>query len=254
MSDLEREYELEMEDVDQPSRETTDDLEREYELEMEDVDQPSRETDPAVNDLAQKFFELSQRQFESESEVDSAVNGLLNEVERQFFFKRLVKRAKRGFLRKLANYGGKFVKGLPAFQAIKAATQLARGDLKGTLGSLAKSGLASAIPGGSAVLPALKSLGAFETNEDSEADIDSWRNYVGVAKEAYEHLADTLNESSVSNPIAANQQATQAFQSAVSKNRTMSNTGGRYPRKKAYRFRVRAGDDFIIHIKGPNVV
>ncbi len=39
MSNLEKEYELEMEDVEQPSeREAADDLEKEYELEMEDVE------------------------------------------------------------------------------------------------------------------------------------------------------------------------------------------------------------------------
>jgi hypothetical protein len=248
MSDLEREFELEMEDVEQPSREAADDLEREFELEMEDVEQPSREAADAtaVDDLAQRFFELSQRQFESESEVDSAVNGLLNEVERQFFYKRW----KKKLMGKLAKFGGKFVKGLPAFQGIKAVTQLARGDLKGSLGALAKSGLASAIPGGSAVLPALKSLGVFEPTEDSESDIDSWRNYVQVAKEAYEQLANNLNEKSVKNPVAASQQATQAFQSAVSKHTMIPNAGMRYPRRKAYTFRVRRGDDFTIHIKG----
>jgi hypothetical protein len=253
MSNLEKEYELEMEDVEQPSeREAADDFEKEYELEMEDVEQPSeREAADAtaVDDLAQRFFELSQRQFESENEVDSAVNGLLNEVERQFFFKRLLK--KKGLFGKLAKFGGKFVAGLPAFQGIKAVTQLARGDLKGALGALAKSGLASAIPGGSAVLPALKSLGVFETTEDSESDIDSWRNYVQVTKEAYEQLADNLNEQSVRNPVAASRQATQAFQSAVSKYRmTIPSAGMRYPRRKAYRFRVRSGDDFTIRIKG----
>ena len=251
MSDLEKEFELEMEDVDEPSRETTNDLEKEFELEMEDVDEPSREQmDPGVNDLAQKFFQLSQRQFESESEVDSALNGLLNEVERQFFFGGLLKRARKGLMGKLVKFGGKFVKGLPAFQAIKAVTQLARGDLKGTLAALAKSGLAGAIPGGSAVLPALKSLGVLETSGDSESDIDSWRNYVDVAKEAYERLADNMNEYSVRNPLEANRQATQAFQSAVSRSRGMSNAAGRYPKRKSYRFRVRSGDDFTIRIKG----
>jgi hypothetical protein len=254
LSDLEKQFELEMEDYNEPSGEAEEnDLQREFELEMEDYNEPSGEAedyepsgeaeDPAINDLGQKFFELSQQQFTSENEVDSALNGLLNEVERQFFFKKLIK---KGLGKKLLKLGGNLVKRLPAFQGLKAITQLARGDLKGLVGSLAKSGLASAIPGGAAILPAIQSIGLSETAEDLENNPDLWQNFVRLSENAYDNLANNLNEYSMKNPVYASRVATQAFQDAAATVKKKAK-GSRYPAKKKYSLSAQRGD--VIHLR-----
>ena len=236
MSDVEREFELEMEE------EPTED--RELEREFEEIEEES------ADDYAERFHELSQRQFEAESEVDDAVNGLLNEMERDFFFKGLrkkLKKAGKGLLKK----GLKLAKGLPAFQAVKGITQLARGDLKGLLGSLAKAGLGaaiSAVPGGAAILPALKALGFEAAEDDPEANKEAWRNFVGVSREAFDSLAQNLHEQA-DDPLEASRLATRAFQEALEKGR--ARVGGLRTVDKATRIvRVRKGETVKVIIEG----
>ena len=56
-----------------------------------------------AGDYAERFYELSEREYESELEVDEEVNGLLNEMERDFFFgglKKRLKKAGKGLLKK----------------------------------------------------------------------------------------------------------------------------------------------------------
>jgi hypothetical protein len=221
LSELEREFELEMDDdhegsedseanEDQESvEELEEDSENLREFEGDELEEVQRES----GDYADRLHELSQRESESESEVDEEVNGLLDEMEREFFFgglKKRLKRAGRGLLRK----GLKFAAGqIPALQAFKGLTQLTRGNLKGFLASLAKAGLTSAIPGAAAALPALKALG-FDPSGDSEASREAWNNYVDVSREAYEYLAENLHENA-DNPLEASRLATNAFQTAL---------------------------------------
>ena len=211
LSELEQEFELEMDDLEL-------DEERESDVEFEDSSDSEEEheedmpgeleaLDGEGADYAERFFELSQREYESEAEADEKINGLLGEIEQDHFsFKNLGKR--------LLKKGVKFAAGnIPALKALKGITQLARGDLKGMLASLAKAGLSSAIPGGAAVLPALSALG-FEAAEDPEANREAWDNYVEVCKEAYEHLAQNLNERA-DDPLVASELAAKSFQTAI---------------------------------------
>ena len=123
-------------------------------------------------------------------------------MEREYFFKGLVKRLSKAG-KGLVKRGLKMAKGLPAFQALSGLTQLARGNLKGMLANLAKTGLqaaAGAIPGGAIALPALQSLGIVP-GETSDPD---WARFTEVAERSYDHLARNLNEQTP-NPIAAAQ-------------------------------------------------
>jgi len=230
LSELEREVELEMDDESQvmedseigDTLELNEELGDDSEFEAEFRDEQG-EVEEETGDYAERFYELSQRNYESESEVDQEVAGILNEMERDFFFGGLAKRLKsagKGLLKK----GLKFAAGqIPALQAMKGLTQLTRGNLKGFLGSLAKAGLTSAIPGAAAALPALKALG-FDPAGDSETSRDAWNNYVDVSREAFEYLGETLNESA-DNPIEASRLATNAFQTAVRKVHARSRAG-----------------------------
>jgi hypothetical protein len=91
MSELEREFEFEME------AESDDEFEGEFEEEFEfelddefefeaDDEFEGMEDQEYGNDYAERFYELSQRQFESESEVDTAINEVLDDMEREYFF------------------------------------------------------------------------------------------------------------------------------------------------------------------------
>ena len=271
-SDLESEFELEMEEADFPSKETR---EEEYELETEETEFPSKETreeefeleadfpsketreeeyeleteDTKVNELAQKFFELSQQSFESETDVDSRLDQLLRESE--YFLwdkvKKLGKGAVKGLAKKAWNYYGK----MPIFKSLKALTGNARTLMKGPLGAAFKS-IASVHPGGAAALGALSSLGLTETSENN---IDLWKNYVGIVKEAYEQLAENFDERTAIDPALANRLVSRAFDAARLKQRGPagrmarpyrdSRTGGH---RRSIRVSARRGQRVIVDI------
>lgn len=255
MSELEKEFELEMEEEPE-GKEFEEPDEKEIEEEFEKLteleEEPSAEFEDIegeANDYAERFYELSTRKYESEFEVDDEINKLLYEMERDFFFKKLWRKLKpvgKFLLKK----GLKLAAGLPAFKAVKGITQLARGDLKGALGTLAKAGLSGAvsmIPGGAAILPGLQALG-FEATEDQDVNRQAWRNYVSVAKEAYDYLGRNLSENA-DDPIVANRLANEAFQSAL-KSVSSQIIPARAGVKKIKTIPVRKGDRIIIRIKG----
>lgn len=272
MSELEREFEFEM---DEPDERGPSGLEAEFEAIFE-FDEPAGEyefeggrdddreyeaPDDSVAAYADRFFELSQREFESESEADSAINGLLTEMEPEYFFgslKKAFNRAK-GAVRQVARspIGGLIKKGiaaaggqLPVFQALKGITSLARGDLRGMLGQLAKSGLSAAFPGAGVVLPtAMKAMG-FEAGVDPEENREAWNNFVMVSREAYENLANNLNERA-DDPVEASRLASLAFQQAVqnasrTQPRNARAAGARSGRRVVY---VRPGDELVIRVR-----
>jgi cell division protein FtsL len=210
MSDIEREFEEEMrkEELPEESRlpEETE-FEREYDKEMKGEELPEeKKLDP----FAERFYELSNRTFKTEAELDNAVNGILNEIEREYFFKDLLKKTKKAG-KFLLKKGLKTFKGVPAFQAAKGITQLARGSLKGTLGTLAKAGLKEVRAGG-AVLPVLGALG-FEAGEQNR---EAWQSFANVCKESFDYLARNLNENA-DDPLEASRLASEAFSAALKK-------------------------------------
>lgn len=247
--ELEKEVELEMEEEPIEKEEFIEerDLEEEFEAIAElkeERPEEELEVEEKPGDYAERFYELSLREFESEAEVDDAVNRLLSEMERDFFFKGLWKKIKKAG-KELLKKGVKLAKDRPVFQAVKGITQLARGNLKGLLGSLAKAGLSaavSAVPGGAVVLPALRALG-FETTKEPEQNKEAWNNYISLCKEAFDYLASNLNEKA-DDPVEASWLATQAFQSALKK------VSGQKPyitdKGKRYRVKLRKGDVIVI--------
>ena len=219
ISELEREFELEMDnfelneefEIDQEF-EKDDEFEVVNEFEFEGASDSEYEN---AGDYAERFYELSQRSYESISELNGEVDGILNEMERDFFWK-----GAKSFLKKkakgLIGKGLKFAAGqIPAFKALQGITQLTRGNLKGFLGSLANAGLASVIPGGAAILPAMKALG-FNQSAAGEVEREAWDNLVEVSREAYQNLAQNLHENA-DNPLEASRLASNAFQTAVKK-------------------------------------
>lgn len=260
MSELEEEFELEMdegrelgEDKEYKEDQETDE-EFEFLQEEMEVDEESEEPqgefegpEDRSSYYAQRFYEISEREFESESELEVQINDVLNEMEREFFWgklKKLGKKAFKGVLKK----GLSYVKGMPVFRALKGVTQLARGDLKGMLGTMAKAALPTAlsfIPGGAVALPALKALG-FEAELDEDASRSAWRNFSEVSRESYEYLASNLNPN-ITNPIDANRLASKALQAGLSRAGTRYRPAGA---KRVLRVTVRPGEKVKIIITG----
>jgi len=253
MSELEGEFELEMEDDETSWGSSTD---RGGELESfssvrEVGDEELEDLDREGSGYAERLYQLSLREFESESELDSEVNEVLQEIEQEFFLGTIRKkwnRLKKTGLGRLVNKGLRVAGGqIPALQALKGVTSLARGDLKGLLASVVKTGISSAIPGGGVALTALKNLG-FQEGEATEDNREAWENVVDVAREAYEHLANNLNERA-DDPLEASRLAADAFRAGMRRSgRSSTPMPGRIPEpgRRRQRIRLRRGDVLVI--------
>jgi hypothetical protein len=270
ISDLEREFELDMESEPPDEEAFETDLDEEFEADLdeeygeeesgEELDQEfevlaealEQDADPREMEFAERFYELGQRQFESEFEVDRALTGVLNEMEREYFLGGLAKRLKRSKLvRGLVRKGLNFAQ--QRLPALKAVTQLARGNLRGALLPLAKTALGTVVPGGPAALTVLKGLG-FETAEDAAQNRLGWQNYTRMAREAYETLADNVTMR-VDEPREASQLAASAFQQAVGQAQQRAQalasqaglgTGARRRGGRVIRVRLRPGQKLLV--------
>jgi hypothetical protein len=248
ISDLEREFELEMEAGPGEEKEFEEGPEEEFEGPEEEFEEIEGES----TDYAERFYELSRREFESEMEVDDALSGPLKKMEEEFFLGGLKKRwrqLKRRGLGRLLQKGLKFAAGkIPALQALKNATTAARAALRGDIGGLVKAGLGAALkahPAGAALSPALSALG-FESGEDNR---EAWDNVVDVAREAYDHLAENLHENA-DDPLVASRLASEAFETAIRKVKSADSLPGQSPRKPYRVIRVGRGERVKIIIEG----
>jgi hypothetical protein len=247
MSELEREFELDMDESEGEAgdKEYSEDSEIEEEIPSEDsefeleFEEPEEESEGPLegSSYSERFYEISQQEFESEFEYEVEIRRVIDDMEKEYFWN----------LKKLRRKAFKFAKNLPAFKALKGFTQLARGDLKGMLGSLAKAGLPmalSAIPGGSAALPALKALG-FEASQDEDASRQSWNNFVDLSRESFEFLASNIDQRAT-DPLVASRLASNALQAG------MKRVQVRRPhvRGKTFRVGVRKGERIKIIIEG----
>lgn len=213
ISNLEREFELELEDTGDASNDSEAGYDGDSELdeELDDGEVGDEEIANLESGFADRLAELSMAH-ESGEDVDERLREVVDDMEREYFFKGLARRLSRagkGLLRKGLRIAGN----LPAFKAISGLSQLARGNLKGMLSSLAKSGLqavASAVPGGAMALPALQSLGVLP----GEAADPDWARFNEIAERSFNHLARNLDEATP-NPVAAAQQASSALAAGV---------------------------------------
>jgi hypothetical protein len=272
LSELEREFELEMEDGPESlefelGEDTEADEDREYD-ELEGLDEEEElEADQAETALEREYagasrsreyverlLELSAREFESAAEVDQAMNEVLDDMEREYFLGKLLRKAgKSKFLRSLAKKGmqlgvRKFLPGL------QGALQLARGNVKGALLNFGKQALGTVVPGGAMTLDAVKALG-LGAGESPATDREAWENYVSLARNAYEHLADNITESA-DRPAEASRLANNAIQHAVRQAQARANgardSRGRRPGRldRVLRLRVAPGQRVRLIITG----
>lgn len=264
MSDLEQEFELEMDDLEMDDNfETGDDYESEtddfefegsedseyeseYESEYGDDSESEYEAFASGDtDYAERFFELSQREFESETEIDEALNEIFDDMQREYFsFGGFIKNAaKKGF-----NLAKKAALKMPQVQALKSMLGPAANMLKGNWKTLLKTALA-AHPAGAAALPALKAIG-FESREDMSENREAWDNYVDASRESFEYLVSNAN-ANANQPLVANRLAANAFQAGLKKagsNRRRTSPGGTrdHRSKKIRRIAIAPGETIVI--------
>lgn len=263
LSELESEYELEMDG--ESEYETDSEFEYadteyespgdyEYELDGEfentgDYEDEYEASNDETSSYADRFYELAQQEFESESELDQEVNGLLNEMEQDFFWnaaKRFIKKRGPGLLGKLGKFA---LSKLPAGHALKGISALASGNLTGALKGLAKTALSSH-PALAAAMPALGALG-FEASDSPEANREAWDNYAETAREAYENLAANITPKAA-NPAVASDIAKRALQSALASARSRGlgrrtgATGSRRPRGRRRVVALAPGEYLVV--------
>ncbi len=243
MSDLEQGVEMELE-----MGGGTDDSFREVFEEKEQVDEGASELESDEGEF-ESFLEedrertygdrlasLADREFEDDRELETAVREVLDDMEREYFFKRfknLVSGGGRALLRRAVALS----KNTPFGSVVKNVTSLARGNLKGLLTSLAKNALASAIPGGAMIAPLLSSLakgkfggalssaqrGLADFTGETEDEFGVDENAQGhltrvaeVAQSAFEELASRINENATE-PVEASRLAHASLEAAMRK-------------------------------------
>jgi hypothetical protein len=81
--------------------------------------------------------------------------------------------------------------------------------------NIGKQALGTVVPGGTATLDAVKSLG-LAASEYPERNQQAWENYVTLAREAYEYLADNVTENA-DKPAEAARLANNAMRHAISR-------------------------------------
>jgi hypothetical protein len=168
-------------------------------------------TDSWVNDLAQRFLELEERQFESPESRNAGVDDLLNEVEKQYFLGKLTGGVVKKLLQKLV---GGVMPGNP-MKIIKGGMALVRLAAKQPL----KGALLNVITLHPALAPArplLKLLGIPEIAENAKNSLDRWKEFLVLSEMMYENIINNMNKAAVSDPVAAYQLACQAFADAAS--------------------------------------
>ena len=218
MSTLEGQYESELESLEEfeePLGETNE----EFELEMEQGAEATMESDSTTNYLAQRFLELQEKQFESPESRNAEVDGILNEVEKQYFLGKLTGGVVKNLLSKLV---GGAIPGNP-LKIIKSALilirMMAREPLRGALLNII-----TVHPALAPARPLLKLLGISETAEIAENSLDRWKEFTQLSEAMYENILNNMNKAATTDPVAANQLASQAFRSAASRIRNQNAT------------------------------
>jgi hypothetical protein len=230
MSDIESEFELEMDDLE------VEDSEIEFGTEGDS----EGEFGSGSEDLADRLIGLASREFESEYELNDAVNEVTDELEREDFLgkfgKKLGSWAKKAAPRVLGN--------LPIAKLAKSF--LPGLNLKSLLGNVLKSVMASN-PALAALAPAagpaLQALG-FKEVEDPEENREAWNRFLEVSQDAYEYMVQNLTPQS-NEPLQANKLAAAALHHGMSKARSRRTGGGN---RRKHVVRVSRGDVVVIKI------
>ena len=222
-----------------------DDSEAEDDIES---DLQSELLEPDVRGFGERLHELSLREFESPQELEREIGQVLDEMEQDYFFGslgKLVKGAGKALIKQGVAYAKKRI---PIASVIEGVTALSRGNLKGALGSFAKSavGALSNYPAFAAVMPALDALG-FKPGSSPNGrrrNRAAWRKFAKLGKHAFQNLASGLTQTA-DQPAEAARVAGRAYEMALQqvKTGTPALTAGR---SRVRVIRLRPGERILI--------
>ncbi len=247
MSDLEREIELELDDMQHKEeselnfemddqREVESELnfemddhldeieESELNFEMDDhLDEiEESELNSGIEKYTNRLYELVDRGFESSSEVDNVVNEVVRQMEVQYFWKNWKKKLKKLAKSKLGNVVmGAIKQNIPGFKALKLATQIVRNPSAANFKNLLKQSVLSVLLALFQVvrleLNFLKNLGGIP-GQGAEKNREALENAVRVVKDGYETLSENIGDQ-ILDPVEAAKFASKSFEIAYEKNK-----------------------------------
>ena len=177
-------------------------LKNEWELEEEEYEYDDADADaeaweyPPEQEYENRLYNVLNSRMDNEFEMDQEVDRILNEMEQDFFFKKLKSIGKQF----LNSAGGQFVKKIaknsPLGTAIGALSKVARGDIKGVIKAVVNNGLlkhaAGFLPGGSLISKGMDIVSKLENNQIPGISRDQLGRAVQFAKSAYGHLANEM--------------------------------------------------------------
>ena len=221
-SEFEREFDMEFE------RQTLDsEFEDEFEFENEDESSDEMEFDNEyssdsesdyLNEFEENEFEENEFEFDSngsresefesrlyralnsnsdnEFEMEQAMYEVFNEMEQDFFFKKLSSRLKKFAQTKGGRFLKKIAKNSPWGIAVQGLSKVARGDIKGALKGVLNNDLlkqaVSFAPGGSTIVKGMDIANKVMQGETPTISKANVGKTVQLAKGAYSHLANNM--------------------------------------------------------------
>ncbi|MCO6491912.1 MAG: hypothetical protein J5I98_26080 [Phaeodactylibacter sp.] len=251
MSELEREFELEMDDSSYPGTDheleaelehlmaegdgeyeyDEDSAAEEYEHEYEeDEPQSEFEYDEDVEEgesfgqdfrpYGERLFELSLREFESESEMDDALGGIFDDMEREYFFSRAIGILKRNpiarsLVSKAVNaVAGSIPGGQVALDAIKTMGKPLLQGIRNNWSGAVRAGAHALAP------DAIRMAGNFagrlglQPGNGAAANREAFRRIAKGIQRSYEFAAGHFDHRS-GDPLVASRLANRAFEAGV---------------------------------------
>ena len=214
-SEFEDEFEFENEDESSDEmefdNEYSSDSEANYLNEFEDNEFENNEFEE--NEFEENEFEFDsngsrEREFENrlyralnsnsdnEFEMEQAMYEVFNEMEQDFFFKKLRRRLKKFAQTKGGRFLKKIAKNSPWGIAIQGLSKVARGDIKGALKGVLNNDLlkqaVSFAPGGSTIVKGMDIANKVMQGETPTVSKTNVGKTVQLAKGAYGHLANNM--------------------------------------------------------------
>jgi hypothetical protein len=205
LGDSESDSEFELGDSESDSEYELEDSESDNEFELDDVESESDnefELD-SENDLETRLYEVLNGDHESEYEFEQQLNELMHEAERDFFWKKAFRKV-GAFANKLKNNPlvrkglslalkatpmGAVLSSLPIGDIVKAASQVSRQGLRSGLTQLATNYAQNNLGGIGNML-----AGAVQGEASNGISRGQVRDFLNIAEQAYENLADEINK------------------------------------------------------------
>ncbi|MBL7798436.1 MAG: hypothetical protein JNJ90_18215 [Saprospiraceae bacterium] len=200
-----------------------DENDAEYEYDEGESSMEFELDDYPVDSFAGRLFELSQREFENEYELEQEMDGILDDMHREFFLGGLLKKGvqfvkSNPVLKGLVNKGiglaanalAPGIGGL-AFQGLKTALGPLSEGLKQRGRSLLKKGVHALKGKASGVASGFMNRMGINPANSVQENMAGLKNLIGSVSKSFEFAAGNLHDE-VDDPIAAERLATQSFE------------------------------------------